>query len=445
MKLIGSSLQLRAEIRRNNLEGIRREIDAGVDVRQPYRESEKRLHYFDFAASLPGTKLETFQLLLEAGASVQMETGELVGLAAEMGDFERLRFFASIGCSLTAPGVHGVTPIRCAARHPKPEMVRFLLDAGVPPGPIDNLAPKGSTAIGSALGSSAFDTVRLLLERGATNNDPYWPPILTAVVNRDLKGIDRYRNQVRGDDLGKYGSPIGVAVAMGDLTIADRLARYVDANELSANDRWRILFEALTKGSRATIEWAYEYLGRESIDPQELADAHSNAAYWGNVDTVQWLVDTHGPFVEGDEYVLEACTTPEIADFYIRQGVDENLHSHEENIWVQAIRLQSEPLLRYWVERGTNPELRTGDGATPLHWAVAFDDDVAIDILLAAGANPNAPGEDDIPPLYWAKSLQAAEKLIAHGARPNYYCELFGVTVRERLKRSHSVFARILK
>ena len=359
-----------------------------------------------------------------------------------MGDLERLRFFASIGCSLTAPGVYGTTPIRYAARHPKPEMVRFLLDAGVPPGPIDKLDPKASTAIGSALGSAAFDTVRLLLERDATNNDPYWPQILTAIINRDIAGIDRFWDQAKGDDDHAYSSPISVAVAMGDLTMANRLAQYVKAEDLPAIDKWRIFYRALLNGSLPIVEWAYEYVGGASIDPEEF---HSTAADRGNVPLAKWLVDLCGPYIDGGRYILEDCTTPEIADFYIRQGVDENLNSGTETVWIQALRLHSEPLLRYWVDRGTNLYLHPGNGDTALHWAVGNDDEVAVDILLAAGANPNAPGEDDIPPLYWAISLQVAEKLIAHGARLGYFCEMFGVTVRDCLKRHDRVFSRILK
>ena len=62
------------------------------------------------------------------------------------------------------------------------------------------------------------------------------------------------------------------------------------------------------------------------------------------------------------------------------------------------------------------------DGATPLHWAVRWDDAAAVELLLNAGADPDAANDYGVTPLSLAcinRNPAVVAKLLSAGADPN--------------------------
>lgn len=77
--MTGSEMQLRAAIRRNDIEALKREVELGVDVNRV----EKRNRYESIlqgAAENSHVKPETLQALVDAGASPRSERENSCGV-----------------------------------------------------------------------------------------------------------------------------------------------------------------------------------------------------------------------------------------------------------------------------------------------------------------------------------------------------------------------------
>jgi len=73
-------------------------------------------------------------------------------------------------------------------------------------------------------------------------------------------------------------------------------------------------------------------------------------------------------------------------------------------------------------EENVNPNVRSADGATALHWAVHWDDLEIAATLLKLGANPDTANEYGLTPLHLActnRNSQMVEKLLGAGADAN--------------------------
>ena len=78
--------------------------------------------------------------------------------------------------------------------------------------------------------------------------------------------------------------------------------------------------------------------------------------------------------------------------------------------------------VRTLVQQGADVNVRYGDGATALHWAVHRDNGELADLLIRAGAAVNAANDLGVTPLWLAAqngSAVMAERLLKAGANPN--------------------------
>ena len=78
-------------------------------------------------------------------------------------------------------------------------------------------------------------------------------------------------------------------------------------------------------------------------------------------------------------------------------------------------------IIKALLDAGVNPNVRDGDGSTPLHWAVITGGLAAIKVLLDASANPNTKDESGMTPLHVAArrvtdNSAVIEALLAAGA-----------------------------
>ena len=84
-----------------------------------------------------------------------------------------------------------------------------------------------------------------------------------------------------------------------------------------------------------------------------------------------------------------------------------------------AIAPRSVLTLKSLLERGANPNATTNSGATPLHWAVRWNNLSAFNLLITAGADVNAVNRFGRSSLHWAAGACNAEmvkRLLAAGA-----------------------------
>lgn len=78
-------------------------------------------------------------------------------------------------------------------------------------------------------------------------------------------------------------------------------------------------------------------------------------------------------------------------------------------------------LVAMLIEHGADVNFIGKDKISPLHWAVEYDNDEIIKILLCAGANVLSRDQLHETPLHWAAwtgHIKSAKLLVEHGADP---------------------------
>lgn len=92
----------------------------------------------------------------------------------------------------------------------------------------------------------------------------------------------------------------------------------------------------------------------------------------------------------------------------------------QEHLLFQAIRRGDIELLRSALRAGTPPDVRAGDGTTPLMEAALHGSAEMVSALLDAGADPRAVSEAGVTALLWgAWDANKVRLLLARGADPN--------------------------
>lgn len=443
----GSTMELGAAVRRNDVEKIRAEVAAGADLRYRSRRLEVPM-VLDWAAENERVRLPTLRALVEVGAPLRATSGEVVLAAAKTGDLERVSYFAELGCVVTKANREGYTALHRATLRDGPpafDLVNYLLDAGVNP---DRRSSNRETAIGYALGVNQFGIARLLLDRGAMRNDPDWTEMLTAVIQRDFAGMDAHRDQVNFQFFSSgWWVPIQVAIRMGDLELVEKLVAL--GVDLSFDDGdCTLLYAAVTGGSIPVIEWCAEHACGGKIDGDHLEGLHQAAAASGRIPVAQWLFDHEVPVMDEDFVSpLHSCRTPEMADFYLAKGENiDGINGDGYSVLMRAAEKGDAGMAEYWIQKGANVDATSADatssGATALHYAVQADSDATVDLLIGAGAEVDAKDVDGFTPLGQAISIAMAQKLIAAGANPDER-QYSSMTARQLLLHRDEAFGRL--
>jgi ankyrin repeat protein len=89
---------------------------------------------------------------------------------------------------------------------------------------------------------------------------------------------------------------------------------------------------------------------------------------------------------------------------------------------IDAIRSKDHAAIGALIKQRTDVNVAAGDGTTPLHWAVHYDDAATTELLLRSGAKVNAADDTGVTPLYLActnRNAPIVQKLLASGANPN--------------------------
>jgi ankyrin repeat protein len=92
---------------------------------------------------------------------------------------------------------------------------------------------------------------------------------------------------------------------------------------------------------------------------------------------------------------------------------------------IEAVRQRDAVRTRALLAERVDPNTRQPDGATALHWAVQWDDESTVALLIRAGADVNVVNDYGVPPLAVAcenatpVSVRIVEALVKAGANPN--------------------------
>ncbi|KAI5519026.1 Ankyrin repeat family [Trichomonas vaginalis G3] len=74
-------------------------------------------------------------------------------------------------------------------------------------------------------------------------------------------------------------------------------------------------------------------------------------------------------------------------------------------------------VLKFFLDKGANVEVKSGWGDTPLHKAAEQDNVECVQLLLSSGANPNSKNLKNETPLEITKNAQIQRLLLQFGAK----------------------------
>lgn len=190
--LPGSGTALNQAIYQNNVELVRRFLDAGADP---------RLGGALCAAAWRGS-LEISDLLLEGGASVETEDCAPLVLAAGSHEIDLVTRLLELGADprRPSPGPSPRTAIHNAARDGQGNIVQLLIQHGADP---NSALPNGFTPLHGAAWAKSIETAQILLEAGAeidARRDGGATPLMSALLRSYRYVLEREERRRRNPD-----------------------------------------------------------------------------------------------------------------------------------------------------------------------------------------------------------------------------------------------------
>ena len=250
----------------------------------------------------------------------------------------------------------GYTPLIAAVKDGRNEIVDYFLDAGA-----DINAGKGYSALGMAIGHNNYETVRMLINRGADVN----------ILN---------------------GNPLNLAAQNGDLDIVKLLiANGADVN-LPRDYGLYPLHQAAASGHLEVVQ----YLIEKGADIHRKTDYNQ---YKYNLSAIDFAV------LEGKKNVVQ---------FLLSQGAEVNL--------IVMVGLGKKDLLKDYFVKNSNFDFRQFPLSYLLHFAVRYGEQEIAEMLIEKGADIRATNDIGDTPLHFAvgyNQLNLAKWLLGKGADPN--------------------------
>jgi ankyrin repeat protein len=248
------------------------------------------------------------------------------------------------------------TPLIAAVKDGRKEIIDYLLDAGA-----DINTGKGYSALGMAVGQNDYNTVQMLINRGADVN-------------------------ILG------GNPLNLAAEKGDLDVVKLLiAKGADVNFPRDYDLYP-LHHAAVSGHLDVVQ----YLIEKGADIHRKTDynqyrynlnAIDFAVLKGKKNVAQFLLSQGA---EVDLIVMVGLGKKELLKDYFIKNRDLDFRQFPLNYLLHlAVRYGEQEIAEMLIENGANIHAANDIGDTPLHFAVGYNQLNLAKWLLSKGADPN--------------------------------------------------------
>jgi ankyrin repeat protein len=392
-------------------------------------------------------------LLLSAGADPNLLGGTAfpqtpLMLAVAGGAVDKVRRLIAGGADVNLESPNGLPAIHHVASCPpsvRAEIVRLLVEAGASAGrPSTFHLPPTIRAVNPAAADQTFlpldsfyetgdfETVRTLIDAGATEETLQWTPLMRAIVLGSIEDV--YAELQEKPDLAlcdRCGrTPMLLAVETG--AIAKAAAVFAAGGDLRQTVKKSNALEiAIGNNHAPMIAW----LVRQGFRVNEKGPHGMPlevAAMMGAAESVRILLelgaDPHRRNESGGR-ALQLAANAEVVKVLAEAagGIDEVDGTGYSLLHLAAERDQVD-IVRELLRQGADPNGASREGAeTPLFKAVRSDCRQTVRMLLDAGADPNRSEADRWTPLFSAKSPAVARMLLEAGADPDAK-EIFGET-----------------
>jgi len=420
-------VQIARYVRRGEVDSARAELRRGADPNAPVPGLEQTT-LLGVAASSPRSGVEMIDLLLDHGAEIDRADGSLghtpLHLAAKFGDLVKVRRLVERGASLHKKASAGYSAVLFSAFNrtgQAPEIARFLLRLGVDP---HAASEYGESPLGVAAGFGDGELVGLFLDAGVDPVSIAWTPLhrAAALGDRAALAVANSSHLESRDRAGR--TPLLVALQFGDAQAAQALRALGADLRVESRGSRNALMHAARSGAPSAVAWVLENAAPDLHVRDDLGlDALSNAVESAAVPCVAALLaagadpSVHGPTGESPVHHLPVHYAPEasaqLAGLLLDAGADPAVIAPTgDHPLRDAAQFGCLDLLRLLLDHGVPPNLNS-TGETALHVAVSVDDDEAVRLLLASGADPNQPDVDGDLPADFLRSEETAEALRA--------------------------------
>ena len=287
--------------------------------------------------------LEVVQLLIEAGADMNVAAGRMTALKAAVAK----GFFAVTRC-LVQNGADLRHSLHIAALHGNLRIARLLLDAGAETDERNNTLDSGMTALHLAAGSGCLEMVQLLIENGAnidvamTGGQTPWqfmPPESVMNVSGRNPGLGR-----RGDEMPRHLD----LVKMRDLvrSLNDFLKAKLEVERLFGKEPACMLPVFLANGFTAL----------------------HLAVFSGQLEVIEFLVQ-HGADLRQSLHVAIFCCNSKIARLLLAAGAEKDEKNNTLDSGMTALHLAAGSgcleMVQLLIENGANIDVAMTGGQTP--------------------------------------------------------------------------------
>jgi ankyrin repeat protein len=342
-------------ILQENISEVDRLLAAGVELNPSDWEEEVPL-----VAAVHKGNLEIIQRLITAGANLSKLDFSVdsrpIGVAIKQNRPDLVKFLLDAGASPEG-GDLGCTGLAIAIWQNNLPILQMLLDAGADP---NTGMEDDDRAIMHAAGSGNLAMVKLLVERGADVSA--WSQgetaIMTAASNAD-RAIYDYLYPLVDEETRRYADKNG----------QQEIEKATKRKAREGNKLGEKLGDAALFGKTAKVQ----QLLSEGADPNVITESGKTplmlAAMYGHKSTLEVLLDAGAdPNLPGEEEFEEGTT----ALMYIASS------------FFAGNRAE---VIKFLVDRGANPDLQNHNGQTAL--ILAGENIDAVKALIEAGANLN--------------------------------------------------------
>ena len=211
--------------------------------------------------------VDALAVLVESGADLEAERKankhteqRPLHLAIRAGDLLKVQYLVSAGARVayrSAAGYDALIDAQFARGGSRLELVRYLLDHGAP---VDGVSKHGETALNVAAREVRMAIVRLLIDRGASEDDLGWGALARAVAVGSLAEVEAALRG--GEDRTQRDrwrrTPWMLSLEVGDRAKAERLFEAgIDRNDRGYSDRSAVAVAAI-RGNSRLVEWLFD-------------------------------------------------------------------------------------------------------------------------------------------------------------------------------------------
>lgn len=348
---------LPSAIREGRLAFIRRAVESGVDPHQKDHEGNTLVH-----VAMESGRQDVMTVLLDRGAdpaALDASGESLLNRALDREWLDLVPRLVKAGADPNAVDAKGVTPLEEAIRRRSLSLFELFLSSGGDP---NRPNAAGNTAVHLVLKAKWPEGRQALAKAGADFNRPDAngkTPLALAMESHDGRLAEELTGYGAKLPAGGWSGWLSKSLATGDSAVVGQLLRM---------------------GVSADRRDAY---GRLPVE---------TAVLKGRGSMVKALLDSGAP--EGDSLYLASNKGDHgMVDLLLMYGVSPNPGRAP---WLDtplgaALRMKNDPAALSLLSHGANPFLRTAEGQTPFHVAIALGRPKLVVALLTRGANPNSP------------------------------------------------------